>query len=183
MPFTFDLCEHITLVTGRCRDRPNETDDTELCSVLKRVALKGSAIFVFFSWDFEALQFWRGNKLVDPQDPTTFDLSKWFIWFCLPSCVTSMAVVTWVFWCQEAPFAQWPQVAGLGQVARLCFQPYSSSAAWCWEGSQPLPPPRHLLKGVPLRWWDEVILSGPYRVHRALSALNNGKQASICWAL
>lgn len=57
MPFTFDLCEHVTLVTGRCRDRPNEIDDTELCSVLKRVALKGSAIFVFFSWDFEALQF------------------------------------------------------------------------------------------------------------------------------
>lgn len=47
MPFTFDLCEHITLVTGRCRDRPNGIDDTELCSVLKRGALRDQPSLFF----------------------------------------------------------------------------------------------------------------------------------------
>ena len=42
MPFTFCLCEHRVLVTGLCRDRPNEVDNSELDSVVESVGLKGS---------------------------------------------------------------------------------------------------------------------------------------------
>ena len=54
MAFTFCLCEHRVLTTGLCGDRPNEVDNSKLCSVIERVGLKGSGIFCFLSCNFEA---------------------------------------------------------------------------------------------------------------------------------